>query len=330
MSATVAIAALLSGWLAPDASTPEPPAGFDMTWSAPAGCPTRADVLARVEDLVGAPIERLNAPTLHAHAEVVTMGANWQLRLHLESPSGATNKRIDAPRCDTLANVVAVELAFALDVVVATQRTEALVHQDAAPEPADVTVATATRSPPDGARSVPRAAENARPRAALAIAAGPTLGHGPAIAGAIVAIVAVSWQRVRLELGGRTTTPTRARLSGDDAGAVVLSGTVSVSGCALPRLGPLELPVCAGLEAGTLRGRGFGLAKARTTHEPWLAALLGVGVAWAPRRRFALWMRVQASAFVLRPGLRVRDVGPLWRAPVLSGTGLLGVELRLP
>ena len=61
-------------------------------------------------------------------------------------------------------------------------------------------------------------------------------------------------------------------------------------GCGVPRLRRLEVPVCGGLEAGLVRGRGVGaaLASSATDNLPWLALTAGPGLTWAVRPRLAL------------------------------------------
>ena len=63
----------------------------------------------------------------------------------------------------------------------------------------------------------------------------------------------------RIDLYGEYWTPSSTASPGNaDVGVTVQGGSAGLRGCGIPRWGRLELPLCGGLGAGALRGRGTG------------------------------------------------------------------------
>jgi hypothetical protein len=91
----------------------------------------------------------------------------------------------------------------------------------------------------------------------------------------------------------------------------------------------LELPLCAGLEAGQAFGAGDGLGDSARARVPWLAAVVGPALAWSPRPRFALWLGADLVVPLLR-GTFIADELLLHRIGPVGLRAALGLELRLP
>ena len=93
-------------------------------------------------------------------------------------------------------------------------------------------------------------------------------------------------------------------------------------------LGPLELPVCGGLEAGATQGRAVGVSVRRTASSPFVAAVATVGLAWPFARRFALWVAVDGWVGLTQPAFTVETLDA-WFVTRRGGVdGVLGLEVR--
>lgn len=175
----------------------------------------------------------------------------------------------------------------------------------------------------------PRRSTSARPSSSVTALGGLALGTTPGLTGGPSLAWGLLWPRLRLELAGLYSAP---RLRGESRGAVSVSlGVVRAGACARLGTTTLELPLCGGVEVGTLRGEGRRAVDARTTHATWLAAALGLGLTgwWHPRiapvARVDLVLPVAYPAFELRSADAAVE---LFRPWVVSGRLWLGVELK--
>ena len=100
-------------------------------------------------------------------------------------------------------------------------------------------------------------------------------------------------------------------------------------GCVVPRVRTLELPVCGGLEAGVLRGRGVGAPPFRAVTDPlpWVAAGVGPGIAWSPAPRVALIFQAELVVPLLQYAFAV-DGDEIYRGAPVAGRATLALELR--
>lgn len=87
-------------------------------------------------------------------------------------------------------------------------------------------------------------------------------------------------------------------------------------------------PVLA-LEAGGLRGRGFGLTTPEVNTAPWVAGRGGValGVVW---RFFRLGVRAEVQVPLTRPRFVADGVGALYTPALIGGRGAFTLELLFP
>jgi hypothetical protein len=103
-----------------------------------------------------------------------------------------------------------------------------------------------------------------------------------------------------------------------------------VQGCGRLGRGALEVPLCAGLEAGAMRGEA-GVVSGRPAFASWLAVTVAPGLVWHAGRRIGLWMGLELALAVVRPRFELVGEGrtePLFRPPAASGRLWLGVEWR--
>ena len=348
-------------WHVMTAQVPEPPAPADgVQWSAAPGCPDRAALLAGISRRLGRPLE---PGQVAVDARVArTPGPRFALRLRLVAGERSELRELTANACAPLLDATALLIVHALEaaadeplppdvVTIAPQDTltpeppppdGAIAPQDTlTPEPpvagapADPD-STANPTAPPGAPT-PDPLEPAAPPPSsrgpgllLRVHGGPELGALPKISGLVGLGVGVLWRRVRLEARGSFLAPRTATTAQTDVRGLLVVG--SLHGCARLGGGALEFPVCAGLEAGALRGEAHGPTADGTTLAPWLGVVLGAGVAWRLRPRLALWAALEGVGGAVRPRFLLRDPGDditLFRPAAVSGRLLLGLELRI-
>lgn len=109
---------------------------LSLAWTAPAGCPSRDDVLAETRRLLGGQIES-DAP-LAARAEIALAApSDYRLRITLDRTPGERPREVHAPTCAELGDAAALILALSLDPAgVASAPPGSALHADpAAPPP---------------------------------------------------------------------------------------------------------------------------------------------------------------------------------------------------
>lgn len=257
------------------------------SWEAPPGCPSAADVLDRVEQLVGPAVR------WPAHARVrgrmhVRAHATWQLDLEIEdgSNSVATQARtIEGPRCDELGQAAALAITLALG----------LEPTGAAAVPAQVTAERG--SVVDDGRARAAASVNAVAAGAdepQELAASGTSVHGSLGASAMLdggslggAALGPSveadlrWRRVAAGVYGLWLPAQRQALSGSAEQYVDFSLLgAGVRGCYAALDGWMGLDACAGFEVGAVRAEPHAFEAARQVRALWLSPHAGVALGW--------------------------------------------------
>ncbi|PCC72536.1 hypothetical protein SAMN02745121_08750 [Nannocystis exedens] len=92
------------------------PAGLDLEWQAPEGCPPAAEVAAATSKLLGRPLDPGGpAERVRARARVVREPRGFRLDLELQSPAGSERRSLRDRRCQVLADAAAEIVATAVD-----------------------------------------------------------------------------------------------------------------------------------------------------------------------------------------------------------------------
>jgi len=99
--------------------------------------------------------------------------------------------------------------------------------------------------------------------------------------------------------------------------------------CFTPGTGHITFPVCAGLEAGAVRGEGFGTANTETTSGLWVAAVLGPALRIQVTGACAIWLETDAMLTILRPEFHVRNLDTLYSPPWSGSRASAGLEVVL-
>lgn len=305
---------------------PEP---VSVEWMAPEGCPEATEVRATIELLSGRSLDDPIHGELSARAKVTRAdGGSWQLDFEVASSSGDSHKQIEARKCSTLADAVALDVALALEpLAVAEQVREEVIEpsteqaQTTAQTPApngDQSVATAPALPPE-----PR-----RVAATLHAAGGVGLGTLPGVAGFVRLGPGIRGRAWRVSLLGTYGMPSEVFYAApeDEVGGRFSLGTAGARACLEPTVGAVRLAACFGAQGGAMRGRGVGVASSQVEHRAYAAVVAGSGLRWVARRGLALGVDAQAVVPVVRPAFRVGDRPRLYVVPPAGFLALLALD----
>lgn len=334
---------------------PAPPAvEVPLEWSAPGRCPTQSAVRERLErTLVGVAADPRG---LRARATVSEGdGGALTMELVLVRDDEVVGQRIiQGHECEKLAAAAVLILVLAVDPVISTTPPSEPPPDDRMPETgdgADVVPPTpgeplepGPAPEPEPPRYVaPRPEPVAPPRAApvarTRTSAGLRLGAGAGLsvltgASALVSAGAAVWRRaLRIELGTSYWTPVEVRPPGSTEGGRLQQWTIDARGCGLVRAGPLELPLCSGLDVGAVFGVGVGVTAPRRATSLRLAFAAGAALVWRPARwkqRVGPWIGADLLVALVRARFRATPASPdlVHHTPSVGGRVAAGIEVR--
>lgn len=305
-------------------------APVELGWQAPADCPDAAAAQAVVARLLG---DAVHDPERAVRADVRIERDTTGFRARVRIDQG--ERELVAQSCEEIADAAALIVAMAID-----PRIGGAGEPTAIPEPpptidppAAVPIAT---TPPAEAIAIERPAppppprpRRARPRAILRAGGGVGIGAVRAASAVTMLAVAIAGRRWRVELDGAAWLP-RTRPGPDATGIRVVGWSVGLRGCGSPVAARVEVPICAGVRAGALHGRGVGDLDAHRRRVPWIAATLGTGLWGWITPRFALALDVDGELALTRPAFVVEPAGFVVRAPRAGVRALFGPAVRLP
>jgi hypothetical protein len=337
------------------AAPPEPA----IDWSAPAGCPGQAEVLAQARALIGDPTEAaMREVAIRGAIEATPVG--FSLDIDVRTPSGTTHKTAYAGDCTVLGGVAALMVAVAVDPVqtadtlhigagraveAPASAAEAGLETGAAiPSPDDAPPPDAARRPsepqpaPRDAAPVPVAAADAAPAAlprarsvrGFARVSG-SIGSGlvPELDAGLAAGAGLLAAYLRAELVAFHVFARDARYPAPStAGASIAAWGGSLRVGPRVRLRTVELHALGGLTVAALTASGFGARNARNEADAWIALALLPGVRWEPIPRLAVGADLEAEAALRRPAFLVSGSPELYRAARVGLRGSVVVELR--
>jgi hypothetical protein len=342
------VAALGEGTAHARGTAPE----VDVEWTAPEGCPRERFVDALHRHLVDS-----DATGVRVAARVWTTEGAWAVETTLTFDGGArTPRRFAGKSCEAVVDAVALATAIAIDPVRVVEAMPELRGPAPEPEPGIRTDAPdqvpapppepdAVRIPPTTAarRPITDADARARPRtppqprsrrtrAALGAAAAFDGGALPGFGLGVTGGAALLRPRLRAELLAGWRAPVRVRAaSPNSAGASIDLLHLGARLCGVvPATRRIELPFCAGLDVGRVRGRGFGVVDARTAALWWTSVVAAAGLHWVATARFALVTRAELGVPLRHHTFVIAGLGTLDRISPVYGRALVGFEVRLP
>lgn len=279
----------------------------DVTWRGDDTCPIERFNAKLAAYLAGASEQRPVRVVID-----VRQGKRWTADLALTTADGRSDRHLAGNSCAEVADAAAFVTAVVVDPgVLARPPPEPLVDPapapapivapppDLVPEPPPPDPPVSTTPPLERPTATPAPRPKRRPGGFVRLGGGLEALGLPRVAPTANLTAGLLGRRWRVELGGMYRAPTRAPNPVEPTiGARIRLWTVAARGCGVLRPWVLEIPLCAGVEAGQAIAHGYGYA-GRTERVPWVAALVGPALAWAPRRWIALWLGVELGVPVI-------------------------------
>lgn len=169
-------------------------------------------------------------------------------------------------------------------------------------------------------------------KATLGLGAGIGAGALPGVSALLRAAVGVRGRRWAVALTQSFWLPRDLPAAGDpDVGGRMWLAATGVQGCGIVGKGRVEAPLCAGVAAGVLRGRGIGdLSASYRATSAWAAATVGPSLHVRVAPRVALTLGAELLVMLTRVRFEVAQAGEVCCSAPVGGSGTLGVEVRLP
>lgn len=321
----------------------EPPAASEpvsLRWHSE--CVERAQAIVRLRELIPELPEQVPEQQGEIAVAVEITGTKAQVRF--VSSRGIDERTLEGQSCESLAEAVILVIAVAVEASVTTEATvepdEEQVPEEHVPEqpvdeetvqpPADEVAERSITPPPDEPASEPR---TRRARGHVGLLGGG--GFGPIDAGVGVLTLEVGAHGRGWRASARATWVIARTIALADPPTSVGrydGGLAGVRACVVPPLARawLEVPVCAGIEAGVLRGQGIGATPdPNTATQPWAAVELGPGLRFIPNRWVALGLELDLVASLLRGGFTIGGA-VAQRHAAIGVRALAGVEIHFP
>lgn len=320
------------------------------TWNAPPLCPDAAHVQATIEHYAARSLATSGVVLRVAEGEITEdPSGDYRLRLRMEVAQGSAVERVlNDASCEVLAETAALMIAATIDPTAVTRppplrETKApTVEPEPEPQPAPPPTtstpevvapidATPKRSCDAGPPRTHGGKRDRRPCVALEARAGLQLGVLPKIVGPGVGVdIALTWPRLRLELGGTHWFRRPARVADDPPrGGDLQLSSGSLGACARLGRGSIEVPLCSGAELGAIYGRGVGVDAPKNERVLWAAAWLGPRVMWVLRPRLVLLGGVDLVVPLARYRFEIEGIGPVHEVAPVGGRFRLGLGVRL-
>jgi hypothetical protein len=330
-------------------------APLTLTWLAPTGCPTAADVRAEVDRLVRFPPGQA-PPPLVAEGHVENRDGRWHLRLRTEREGLPGEREIEADSCASLAHAATLVIALAFGVgdnapppppppVEERPRASPRPRPVEAPPPPPPPPPAETPPPPPPPPPIEKppvvvvTPPAPRPPVSSSIVAEVLYWGGLLPAPRIGAGLGFDVEKGRLAAGlrGRTLLPTNDSIDGTPARMQFWAAGLALSLCAsakVTRTGALGF--CALGDGAALGGTSTGGLTTKTVIAPWYAAGGAVRVRHRFSRRFELESRLEVLVSLTQPHFFLNsgtDAQPMftsaWGVSRLEGVVTLGFVFDL-
>ena len=306
----------------------------DVEWHGDPTCPSdhpfKHDLATHLYD--GEPTTEV-----HARVDVGQTGDVWTLTLTLTTADGASTRELTGASCAAVSAAAAFITALVVDPGLLTREREPEPTLPAPPPAAPTTEARPAPVPNPSPIVAPPPVRPAPPprertiRGFLRLAGGLEALTLPRVGPLLNPAVGLQGERWRLELTGLYRAPTRAYADDRRVSARLRLWSIGVRGCGVIRRGRLEIPLCLGAEAGQAIGDADGpLARVQRARLPWLSAVAGPALAWAPRPWFALWFGVDVAVRLIPGKFTVTGAGDVHTLGPVGLRAALGVEARFP
>jgi hypothetical protein len=295
--------ALLAGVLTPRRARGEPPRTFDLSWQAPAACPTSQEIEREIARLIGSTSQ--NRATVRASAEVMKTDVDWRVRIRIQDGDHVSERSFDGPTCRAVGKVASLIIALAIEP-----------NAGAAPEP----VAPPRERPEP--QVPPARPESAEPALRGFVAAGalteihllPRAGFGLEL-GTGLRLPALS-----IELRGGALLPQPTDVPSVDAGGRFSHFNLGLRVCARIVLRAPELFACASGILDIVHADGYGVTAPGSATALLGTAALGPRLDLPLAEAFRLSLSVEAAHTFSEANFRLDNVGNVHRTPRWGGS----------
>jgi hypothetical protein len=313
-----------------------------LTWSAPAECPSEADVSADVQRRLGSSV---SGKPVQARAVVTRRSdTTWKVVLSTQQQGARGQRTVEGPTCAAVASATALILALTIDPQAAMATAAAAPPSplppppppppEPEPPPSPPALPPAAPAPaPAVPTPAPAAPAPAPPRlevfARLAAAIG--LGTGGATAsGGASAALGVDFGRLGLEASVASLLPTSHDAPArPGAGGTFWPLSVGVYSCwAFLDTEAVRGGACGGVEYERLSVSGYGVNRPGSGTADWAAPGAGVLLDWKLTRTVWLVPRLDAAFPLQRPTFVLGNVGPVQQVAPAMARLSLGAEMR--
>jgi hypothetical protein len=264
---------------------------FELSFQAPAGCPTSEQVRVEIADLIGERTNPVTAKTIAAVAAVVAVPDGYELTLSLRDGESTRQRRMHAPTCEELARAAALIVAIAVDPAV-LERHDLATDESLGNAPKDAPrsschcrlteliepFSTSPRCPPSPVCAPPPTPEKPLPElpsryrfgfgAKGSVGALPQVSLGPLVFGAYQ--------------GGALRVELAASLQSAQASVAGTGGTgdfdlarLAARGCWLVAKTSWSAGPCVAVEGGVLTAKGTGVAQPHRQTAKWFGSTVG-------------------------------------------------------
>jgi hypothetical protein len=261
-----------------------------LSWRAPEGCPTLANLQAGLESRLHRPVQLGPGAPIQVEAAVARDRAGFQLDLRTHTEAGDSRRELYTQSCNELARATLLHASLLLSTLAAPAAAEAA--------PAPRVLATHMH---------------------LTAAAVVDAGRLPVLAAGAAARLGIDVDAFRLQAGALYLAPRSTALepaSGANASLQLTAATLAA--CYALTRAPRLLP-CAFAELGSLRAAGRGLAQDERTQSLWLDAGLAAQLSFGVTSWLDFETELSAGIPLRRPQLATRDLGVVYRVPALFG-----------
>jgi hypothetical protein len=298
----------------------------------------------RIADLLDRPVQ---PGEIELHGTITAVATGWSLQLETKVGELEDSRTLDADDCSVLADAAALVAVVMLDPVLAAATIESRAAAAAAvTEPVEPPPPEPPPQLPEAEPEPERQPAAARPRRRwdrpparplqrgdrpgvwLRVRGGGEFGAVPGGTGGFELAFAIGGDRLRGEITGAywIGRPT------DGSEARVHLGTATPRVCGMIAAGPIDVPLCAGVELGGMLAQSIDDATQSRT-QIWFAAHAEPGIRWAFSKRVSLWVAAQAFVPIVYPQFVLEaesdpDV-EVYRPSPAGLRGLAGLEFRL-
>jgi phenylpyruvate tautomerase PptA (4-oxalocrotonate tautomerase family) len=342
----------LAGVVALTLPAREPTPVVELTWSAPKSCPKKAEVLAKITELVERPLGQDPERTLVVTGKVTRTKGKYALVLVVVDRGAETTREFTAAKCRELLEPAAVVVAVAVDPVeqapaealIVPEPPATIEAEEVTPEPMpeaepEVEVeaeplavadapSTSTSTSTSTSQPLPRRRRARGLKAIVGVRGGVDGGNLPGVGGVLEGSVGVLVGPARFEVAVLHVFA-RRRERDDGTGGTFRVTAARPQGCFEPGVGRFAFPICGGVELGVMRAAGVGVERSETVRALWLGLVAGAGFVGAPLPWLALGVRAELVLTPLRREFTLDD-DTLVTTGVAGGRGLAVIEVRLP